>query len=84
MRRDVIGRFDESLPGTPMLHPLIKQGRAVMQIDLEESRRWVQRELKKVPEELRALESGAQPCPVSFSERLEAEFKKVTTTLSSG
>lgn len=67
---DTIGRFDEALPGLPMLRPAMLNGSVVAQPDLEESRCHLQRELSKLPEELLGVEAAAQPYSLSFSQRL--------------
>ncbi len=70
---DVIGRFDESLPGEPLLQPLIRHGQPVC-IDLKESRRRLHREMERLPEPLRGLEQAPAPYPVAISARLESDF----------
>lgn len=42
---DAIGRFDELLPGEPLLQPVMRRGLPTTRIDLEESRCRFQREL---------------------------------------
>jgi len=74
MVRDVIGRFDEQLSGKPLLHPLIKQGQPAVQIDLNESRLGLRRELESLPDPLRGLEPAPEPYPVTVTDRLQADF----------
>lgn len=71
---DTIGRFDEDLPGTPLLRPVMLAGKAIALPDLEQSRRHVQRELAQLPPQLLHLDQAAQLYPVSFSERLQADL----------
>ena len=71
---DVIGRFDERLPGEPLLEPLILHGQPTTEVELRESRRRLQRELERLPEHLRGLEQVLSPYSVSFSELLEADL----------
>jgi nicotinate phosphoribosyltransferase len=74
MVRDTIGRFDEQLPGEPMLVPLIQRGEPAVRLDLTESRLRLQREMASLPEVLRGLEPAPAPYPVAISERLQADF----------
>lgn len=80
MVRDLIGRFDEELPGEPLLQPLIRQGKPLARVDLEESRRRFARELNRLPEPLRRLEAGAR-YPVTISDRLQADFEALRREL---
>jgi nicotinate phosphoribosyltransferase len=78
---DVIGRFDESLAGEQLLKPLMLRGQPVSRIELAESRRRLQRELERLPDHLRGLQSVPPPYPVSFSARLEADFGAIQREL---
>jgi nicotinate phosphoribosyltransferase len=75
MMRDVIGRFDEALPGEPLLQPLLRRGQPVAHVELEESRRRLQRELERLPVHLRGLQTVLPSYPVSFSGRLQNDFE---------
>lgn len=77
MVRDVIGRFDESLPGKPLLQPLLLQGQAATRIEIKESRRRLRRELELLPNHLQKLEPAPHPYPVRFSERLQADLHAI-------
>ncbi|MDQ2950293.1 MAG: nicotinate phosphoribosyltransferase, partial [Acidobacteriota bacterium] len=68
---DAIGRFDEQLPGEPLLQPLMRQGVPTTRIDLEVSRQCCQRELERLPDHLRKLDPSPAPYMVSFSECLQ-------------
>jgi nicotinate phosphoribosyltransferase len=68
---DTIGRFDENLPGEPLLRPAILAGAVQPQPALGESRRYMQRQLAQLPQELLSLETAPAAYPVSFSQRLE-------------
>ena len=81
MLRDTIGRFDEQLPGEPLLKPLILGGRPIAQVNLNESRLRLQREMARLPETLRALEPAPVPYPVAISHRLQADFSAVSQEL---
>jgi nicotinate phosphoribosyltransferase len=71
---DVIGRFDEQLPGEPLLQPLIKQGQPAVPIHLNESRLRLRRELESLGAPLRGLEPAPEPYPVTITDRLQADF----------
>ena len=77
MLRDVIGRFDQRLPGEELLQPVVERGRPVGRINLLESRQRFQSELARLPDELRALTQARTPYPVGVSERLQADFEAV-------
>jgi nicotinate phosphoribosyltransferase len=84
LARDVIGRFDERLPGEPLLRPLMKQGHAVERGDLSESRSRVQRELQRLPPPVRELDPTPAPYPVHYSERLQADLDTIRQRLRGG
>jgi nicotinate phosphoribosyltransferase len=71
---DVIGRFGESLPGEALLHPLLKRGQPVTQMDLRQSREYLRRELARLPAHLRALETASPAYPVKFNKSLQDDF----------
>jgi nicotinate phosphoribosyltransferase len=81
MVRDVIGRFDEPLAGEPLLEPLLLRGQPTIQIELAESRKHLQRELERLPDHLRGLQSASLPYPVSFSEQLKADLNAIRRKL---
>lgn len=74
---DTIARFDEELPGVPLLRPMMLSGRMMAIPDLEESRRHTQRELARLPGALLGLEPAAQPYPAVFSKRLMGELEEL-------
>jgi nicotinate phosphoribosyltransferase len=82
MCHDVIGRFDEQLPGEPLLRPVMRHGAAVAPIELEESRRRFQCELRRLPNQLRALEPATSPYPVRFSECLNRDLDRIRAELA--
>ncbi|MBZ5674985.1 MAG: nicotinate phosphoribosyltransferase [Acidobacteriia bacterium] len=84
MVHDVIGRFDEELPGERLLQPMMRHGRAIRDIDLEESRRRFQSELTRLPPPLRDLGPSSVPYPVSFSERLQDDLDKIRKEIAGG
>jgi len=81
MVRDVIGRFDEKLPGEKLLQPMMRQGRRTGDVDLEESRRRFRLELQRLPEHLRKLEAPSAPYPVSFSDTLQGDLRTIQREL---
>jgi hypothetical protein len=81
MVRDVIGRFDEPLPGQPLLQPLLRKSQPQVRIDVRESRSRLQQELASLPESLRKLEPSRVPYPVTFSECLEADLEELRRQL---
>ena len=84
MVQDVIGRFDEELPGERLLQPLMKQGRPTRDVNLEESRRRFRLELQRLPEPLRKLEPSSTPYPVSFSDRLKDDLERIRKEIACG
>ena len=78
---DVIGRFDEPLAGEPLLKTLLLRGQPTTRIELAESRRHLQRELKSLPDHLHGLQSASTPYPVSFSERLKTDLNTIRRKL---
>jgi nicotinate phosphoribosyltransferase len=83
MITDVIGRFDESLPGDRLLKPILVRGQTVARFRLPESRKYLQSEMQRLPDHLRGLES-VPPYPVSFSEQLRADLSAIQQKLRIG
>ena len=82
MVQDTIGRFDERLPGEPLLEPLIRKGEPVCNIDLNQSRWRLAQELDRLPEPLRRLEPPALVHPIAISERLQSDFDTLSRALT--
>jgi nicotinate phosphoribosyltransferase len=80
---DTIGRFDELLPGVPLLQPVMVEGRLVNPPSLEDSRLYLRNELERLPGELLALERAPRPYPVQFSQALMADLERLRGTHSS-
>jgi len=78
---DVIGRFDEQLPGEPLLQPLVQCGRPPVSVELNESRCRLARALETLSEPLRCLEPATKAYPVTISDRLQADFDDVRRKL---
>jgi nicotinate phosphoribosyltransferase len=70
--RDVIGRSDESLPGRPLLRAVMRNGARLPagRETLEESRKRAEREIARLPANLRAIEASDPPYPIEVSEAL--------------
>jgi nicotinate phosphoribosyltransferase len=81
---DVIGRYDEPLPGEPLLQPVVRSGVPTSPIDIEKSRRRFQRELARLPDHLRAIEPTPVPYPVSFSTCLDRDLDRIRSGLARG
>ena len=81
---DTIGRFDEPLPGEPLLQPVVRSGVPTTAIDVEECRRCFQRELARLPDHLRAIEPAPVPYPVSFSTCLDRDLDRIRLGLARG
>jgi nicotinate phosphoribosyltransferase len=74
---DTIGRFDEQLPGIPLLQPVMLGGRIRHQPTLEESRSYLKKELARLPDDLLALDRSPQPYPVQFSAALMKDLDRL-------
>jgi nicotinate phosphoribosyltransferase len=78
--RDTIGLASESLPGTPLLTPVMRQGRRLPQPSLEQARQFAGRELATLPERCLGLTSSEPLVPAvsaalqGAAERVDREF----------
>jgi len=77
MTGDTIGRFDESLPGTPLLRLSMLAGEIQPQPSLEESRHYMQDQIAQMPDKLLSLAAAATPYPVDFSKRLTEDLESL-------
>ncbi len=77
MASDTIGRFDENLPGLPLLAPAIIGGVVQPQPSMEESRDYARRQVARLPAELLSLEGAAEPYPVTISEHLLEDLERL-------
>jgi nicotinate phosphoribosyltransferase len=75
--RDTIGRFDEELPGMPLLRPVMLAGSMQPLPGITETRRYMQRELTQLPRELLGFEAAARPYPVAFSKALTGDLESL-------
>ena len=74
--RDTIGLADETLPGTPLLQPVMRQGRRLAQPSLEQSRQFASHELATLPEHCRRL-ANPEPLIPAVSVALQAAAERV-------
>jgi nicotinate phosphoribosyltransferase len=83
MVRDVIGRYDETLPGEPLLQPVMRGGQRLASggVNLEDARRHALRERERLPDALRGLERADPPYPVEVSELLRRDYEALRPTL---
>lgn len=83
--RDVLAGWDESLPGRPLLAPVMKRGKRLASASptLEEIRARTAEEIAKLPERLRGLEAAEPPYPVEISQSLRAEAERPGGSLGS-
>ncbi len=75
--RDTIGTATESLPGKPLLHRVMTEGRTLP----KQNRSWTQmaadtrREIESLPASIRSLQPASPPYPVRLSGALQAQFE---------
>jgi len=81
--RDVLAGWGESLPGRPLLRPVMKGGKRVASASqsLEEIRARAAEEIAKLPERFRGLEVAEPPYLVEVSEALRAEAERLRARL---
>jgi nicotinate phosphoribosyltransferase len=78
--RDVIARFDEELPGRPLLRQVMRGGQRLApgSRDLEEIRRHARDQIERLPEAIQAIAPARPPYPVEVSQALTAYQAEVT------
>jgi nicotinate phosphoribosyltransferase len=82
---DVIGGFDETCEGRPLLAPVMRKGKrleAPVEIDILRQR--AARLVGQLPADLRGVESAAISYPVAVSERLRHETTALRERLTRG
>jgi nicotinate phosphoribosyltransferase len=79
--RDVVALFGEDLPGRPLLEPVMRAGRRMTAISLEQARARAGEERSRLPARLRGLER-AEPYRVELSDALAAECGRIRRSLS--
>jgi nicotinate phosphoribosyltransferase len=79
--RDVLAGCGESLPGRPLLGPVMKNGKRLASVSekLEDIRARAAEEIAKLPDRLRALEVADPPYAVEVSDFLRAEAARTAT-----
>jgi len=70
---DVVARFGETLPGRPLLEPVMRSGRRTGSTSLEQARAHARTERERLPAPLRELGPADRPYRVVLSEALAAE-----------
>jgi nicotinate phosphoribosyltransferase len=77
--RDVIARAEETLPGRPLLRPVMRGGRRLPEgaVDLHAGRQRAQDETARLPDPIRALPPAEQRYPVEISAALRAYQEEV-------
>ncbi len=83
MRRDVIARAEQRLPGRPLLGPFVRGGRLVCEGTIERIRARARAELEALPPWLRELEGEHGSYPVSYSERCRVGLLTVDARIAS-
>jgi nicotinate phosphoribosyltransferase len=79
---DVIACADESLPGKPLLAPVMRTGRRIAPAaDLSLLRAASEKMIAALPPELRALTPSPKPYPVGISPRLATEAETLRSRL---
>ncbi|MCK9461726.1 MAG: nicotinate phosphoribosyltransferase [Proteobacteria bacterium] len=82
--RDVIARYDERLPGTPLLEPVMRAGERLpgAQIDLQKARARVRGQLEALPPALLALAPAVPPYEVVPSPLIVSERDRLAGRFS--
>ena len=81
--RDVIGRFDEALPGRPLLAPVMRKGRALpaARPTIAAIRAQAQDALGELPDDVQALEPVEHPFEVAISPMLAEDERRLREQL---
>jgi len=74
---DVIGRFEEKLPGERLLQPLLLRNQPAAPVSLEDSRLRLKAELARLPDPFHQLERAETPYPAVISDGLRADLEAV-------
>ena len=77
--RDTIGRADESLPGRPLLSPVMRDGKRFTSTsaDLTDTRRYAAEQIARLPDTVRGLPEADRPYPVEISRELNTYHEEV-------
>lgn len=81
---DVIGRFDENLPGEPLLVKVMEKGRRLdtHERDLDRLREHAAACVTRLPEPLQGLRPAEPPYPVSVSDALQEHQRAVRDAIA--
>ncbi len=81
---DTIGRFNEDLPGRPLLSQVMQQGRRCPdhETDLDALRSHAQSQIERLPPAIRAIETAEPGYPVTVSRVLERYQAAVRDTVA--
>jgi nicotinate phosphoribosyltransferase len=81
---DVIARADETLPGRPLLAPVMRNGRRLPAgaVSLEAARQYAQKQIARLPMNIRGTEAAATPYPVAVSSALAELQSRIGTEAS--
>lgn len=81
---DTIGRFDEDLPGRPLLSQVMQQGRRCPdhETDLDALRSRAQSQIERLPPAIRGIETAEPGYPVTVSRALERYQAAVRDTVA--
>jgi nicotinate phosphoribosyltransferase len=81
---DVIARAEETLPGRPLLRPVMRGGRRLPagSIDLHAARRHAQEEVARLPEHIRAIRPAEPRYRVETSAKLRAYQDEVARQIA--
>lgn len=84
MLRDVIARAGESLPGAPLLQPVMKSGRRITQAPLTAAREHARAQLAALPEHLKRVEITGEAYKIELSTALTATMTQLRKALRQG
>jgi nicotinate phosphoribosyltransferase len=76
---DVLGQYDESLPGRPLMKQVMKGGERLPdgRVSLNDARSCARREIERLPAHVRGLEPARPPYRVEISQALNASREQL-------
>jgi nicotinate phosphoribosyltransferase len=81
---DVIACAGESLPGEPLLQPVIKSGRRITQVSLAAAREHVRAQLAALPAHLKRVEVTGEAYKIELSTALTSIMAQLQEALRQG
>jgi len=81
MTHDVIGRFDETPPGRPLLQPVFRDGKRLHRETLGQIRARARRERDALPAQLRGIDAPTERYRVEISDALERDLAALRARL---